>query len=500
MVDFICERARGLGLLVLPLVMLTLLVVGCDAPTPPVPDATLAITNVTLIDGANPEPQANMTVLVDGEQIVAVGPSSDVVPAEGTERLDGEGRFLIPGLWDMHVHLAMGEPEMDVDRQLDLHLAHGVVGVRDMGSDWQKVEALRQQLAEGVIQGPKIVSSGPFVNGPQAEQPGALPVANEAEARQAVRSLASMGVDFVKVQAGLSQESYQAVVDEARQLQLPVHGHIPDALTAMEVSAAGQRTIEHVSPAIASDGALFFSTSAKEDALRQELVDITAAQGSEGADRQALAIRNRTLQQDLIATYDEEKASRLFDALRANDTWVVPTLAWSRSYLPPDDTWTADLPLAVLPEATQQRWAGIYERFFVNATEEKLAGYQRIADGSLALVGNLHQAGVGLLAGTDSPSGYVIPGFSLHQELEMLVASGLSPGEALAAATTGPATLLGQLATRGTIEVGKVADLVLLTANPLQDIRHSRKIESVVLAGQVLARSRLDQLLAAPTP
>ncbi len=496
MADSTFERPRCLVLL------LSILVIGgCQGSTQsPVPPATLAITHVTLIDGVHDEAQTNMTVLVDGDRIVAVGPADELVAAEGTPQLNGEDRFLIPGLWDMHVHLAMGEPEIEPSRQLELYLAHGVVGVRDMGSEWQQIQTLRQRVADGEVRGPKIVSSGPFVNGPQAEQPEVLSVTDEAEARQAVQSLVAMGVDFVKAQAALSREAYLALVDEARLNDLPVHGHIPDALTALEVSAAGQRTIEHVSPAIASDAGMFFSTSANEQELRQELMDLAAARGRDDADPQALATRYRALQQSLVATYDEAKGSELFAALRANETWVVPTLVWSRAYVPPNDQWPTDLPLDLLPVASRQRWEGIYERYFAGANPEKLTGYQRLDDGSRSLVGALHRAGVGVLAGTDSPFGYVIPGFSLHQELEMLVLAGLSPGEALATATSSPAKLLGQLATRGTIEVGKVADLVLLTANPLEDIRNSRKIDSVVIAGTSLSRAELDGVLATSAP
>ncbi len=448
---------------------------------------------MTVIDGAEARPE--MTVLVDGERIAAVGPASELVVAEGVPAVDGGGRFLIPGLWDIHVHLANEEaPAIPPERQLALYLAHGVVGVRDMGSDWQKIEALRERLAAGEIEGPEIVSPGPYVDGPQPAAPAVVPVADAGEARAAVRDLVERGTDFVKLQANLSRDAYLAAVDEAGQLGAAVHGHVPDAMTALEVAAAGQQTIEHVSPALPSDGAIFFSCSAREDELRRELAAIAADRAAEGADRQRLGERTRALQRALVESYDEEKAAALFAALREHGTRVVPTLVWSRTYSPPGPELPADLPAGVMPPAMRERWQGIWDGYFERAGPERLALSGQIAEGSLALVGALHEAGVGILAGTDSPFGFVLPGFSLHQELELLVAAGLTPGEALGAATRGAAELL-DLEGRGAIEAGQRADLVLLEADPLADVANSREIAAVVAGGELYSRSDLDRLL-----
>lgn len=470
-------------------------VTGCGEAPPAVPSATLAITGVTLIDGVGGAGRPDVTVLVDGDRIVAVGPAAELPPPPSAEVVDGRGRFLIPGLWDAHVHLA-GEaaPAIPPEHQLALYLVHGVVAVRDMGSDWQRIAELRERLASGELVGPEIVAPGPFVDGPQDPGPAVRPVADAAEARQAVRELAELGVDFVKVQARLPREAYHAVIEEARSVGLPVHGHVPDALSAQEVSAAGQRTIEHVSPALPSDGAIFFSISSREAELRAELAALAAGAG--GEDRARRAARNAALQAALIDDSSAQRTDELAEQLRTKGTWVVPTLIWSRSYLPPSPDLAPDLPRDVLPEAVRERWSGIYARYFENATPEKLALNRRIADASIELVGALHRAGVGLLAGSDSTFGFVLPGFALHQELELLVAAGLSPAEALRAATRGPAELLGQGADRGTVETGKLADLVLLAADPLADVRNTRTIVGVIDAGVHHDRDELDRRMA----
>ncbi len=469
---------------------------ACDPPPEP-PPATLAITGVTLIDPAREGAREQMTVLVDGEKISAVGPAADLEPPAGIPVVDGTGRFLIPGLWDMHVHLAHEEePAIPPERQLPLYLAHGVVGVRDMGSEWARIEALRARLATGELRGPEIVSPGPFVDGPQPAGPVVVPVAGDQEAREAVRALVQQGVDFIKVQANLPREAYLAAVDEATTLGKEVHGHVPDAMTVPEVSAAGQRTVEHVSPALPSDGAIFFSCSAREDELRRELADIAAARAAEGADRQQLAERTRALQRALVESYDEAKAAELFAALATGGTRVVPTLIWSRTYSPPTAELPADLPSDVLPEATRERWQGIWEGYFARATPENLALNRTVADGSTAMVRALKDAGVGVLAGTDSPFGFVLPGFSLHQELELLVAAGFTPGEALAAATRDAADFLGRASEAGTVEAGKRADLVLLDADPLADVSNSRKIHAVIAGGTLYTRADLDAMIA----
>jgi imidazolonepropionase-like amidohydrolase len=474
------------------LLALAVLLTACT----PSPSATLAITGVTLIDGTGRGPRGPVTVLVDGERIAAVGPAAEVVVPAGAEVVDGAGRFLIPGLWDAHVHLAYDpdEPFAPEDR-LPMYLAYGVVGVRDMGSDPERIAALEAAVASGEVPGPAIVSPGPYLDGPQPERSAVVPVATAEEARAAARRLMSGGADFLKVQAGLSRDAYFAILEEASALGVPVYGHVPDALTAAEVARAGQRSTEHLSPALPSDGAIFFSCSAREEELRRELAAIDAAREAGDADREELRERTRALQRALLDSYDEEKAVALFATLRAEGVRVVPTLVWSRSYSPPDPELPDELALGVLPPAERKRWQEIWERYFDTADADTLELNARLDLASRDLAGDLHHAGVTLLAGSDSTFGFVLPGDSLHRELELLVAAGLSPEEAIVAATRSVAEVLGRLGDAGTVEAGKVADLLLLDADPLADVRNTRGIRAVVRGGVLRRRADLDRML-----
>ena len=451
----------------------------------PAADPPLAITGVTVIDATGASPRAGFTVLVRDGRIAALGPADSVTVPAGARRLDGAGKFLIPGLWDMHLHLAVApEPRLAEDVMLPLLLRHGVVGVRDMGGDFDRIESLRAAIAAGTLAGPRIVAPGPFVDGPQDRSATVIPVRNEAEALSAVRDLKARGVDFVKVQAGLSREAWQAVGAESRRLGIPFAGHVPDAVSASEIPGSGQRTIEHISPALPGDAALLFACSRRETELRAELLALTADTKATREERRA---RRRALQAALLDGYDEARAQALFARLKAEGVAVVPTLVWSRTQLPQSETdLGGDVPLLGVPKEMADRWTSQRRSAVAGLTPEAFTLFRRIADHSRLVVGALHRAGVTLLAGTDAIDAFVVPGFALHQELELLVQAGLTPMEALQTATREPARFLGLEAERGTIEVGKAADLVLLEADPLADIRNTRRVVTVVLRGRVI--------------
>jgi len=458
---------------------------------------SLAFTHVTVIDATGKPAQPDMTVVVTAERITALGKTGRVKIPPDAEVVDASGKFLIPGLCDMHIHLTI-TPDQAVSRDviLPMLVAHGVTTVRDMGGDWQRIQQLRQEIASGKVTGPRIIAPGPFVDGPQQASAAVMPVSNEAEAQQAVRKLQAQGVDFIKVQSGLSLDAYLAVVAEAKGLSIPVEGHVPEAFSAMEVVRAGQRSIEHISPVLPGDAGLPLACSAKEAELRAELAELNRAVQQPNADRQQLRTKQRALQAQFFSTYSKEKAAALFAAMIKNKTWSVPTLIWSKTFAPlSENDLPADLPIKSIPPALRDRWATRRSNVVKASTPEDFAFRNMIFEKSRDFVRELHHAHVPLLAGTDAIDAYVLPGFSLHQELELLVAAGLTPMEALQAATRDPAQFLGVLNSRGTIETGKIADLVLLTENPLSDIRHTRRIAGVVLGGKYLAEAALRQLL-----
>lgn len=460
---------------------------------------SVAITNVTLIDGTDAPPRAGMTVLISDGRIAAVG--RDMTLPSEARRVDGTGKFLIPGLWDMHVHLA-NQPDQRLTSEImaPVFVAHGVVGVRDMGSDFDVVKRLRDEILSGKISGPRIVSPGPMIDGMQEAGPAVYPVETDDQARKAVREIAERGVDFVKVQALLEPPVWRAVLAESAAAGLNVVGHVPEAVSAFDVPGSGQRTIEHVSPALPGDAAIFIACSSVEAELRAEMLSIRAEAGREGADIDALRRRQRTLQERITETYDTARGESLFRKMKENGVTCVPTLIWSSTFRPGS---TADpslsLPMQLIPGPLKKEWAARFEYYVVNSTTESQALHRKFATRSLELVGAMKRAGVMIVAGSDSIDAHVVPGLSLHQELELLVRAGLSPLEALHAATSNGARLLGKLDQWGTIEAGKVADAVLLDADPLADIRNTRRIASVIVNGKLIDRAELDSLLARTT-
>jgi imidazolonepropionase-like amidohydrolase len=441
---------------------------GEDAP----PEA-LAITGVTVIDATGAPARPGMTVVVIGDRITAVGKSGDVRVPEGARVVDGKGKYLIPGLWDMHVHTA-------VPSYLLLYLANGVTGVRDMHAvSRDAILGMRSQVESGKELGPRIVAAGPLVDGPKPLVPGSLVAADAQEGREAVRKLKMMGADFVKVYTKLPREAYLAIVDEAKKQGLPFTGHVPESISAAEASDLGQKSIEHLA-------GVDLACSEKEDELRRESVAAMAK-----ADNQAVKEVAGRIVARAADSFSDKKAQDLFARFVRNGTWQVPTLTIMRSLASLDDPqFTADPRVKYMPPDFRSYWSS-------KPSPEAAASLKRWYRRSTGLVRAMHRAGVPFLAGTDTSNPFVFPGFSLHDELALLVSEGgFTPMEALQAATRDPARFLGREKDLGTVEPGKLADLVLLDADPLADIHNTTKIASVVANGRLLPRDRLDRMLA----
>lgn len=462
---------------------------------------SLAVTHATVIDATGRPPLPDATVLIAGDRITAVGPAAEVAVPPGTRLVDARGKFLIPALWDMHVHLA-NQAEADLPSALlaRLLLAHGVVGARDMGGDWDRIVALRRAIAASEFHAPEILSPGPFLDGPHDPDPIFVSVLGAADAPAAVAKVVGLGVDFLKVQSGLSREAHAALASEANRLGLPFVGHIPEALTALEVVRTGQLSIEHVSPALPGDAGLMRGCSAAEDRLLREIAEWNAYVARPDADREEARRRQREIQSLHLDPWDRGRMATLFREMKERGTRAVPTLIWSRSFRPlaPEDDGRG-IPMELFPAAFRERVLAGRRRYLDATPPPVLELNRRIAARSADLVGELQRAGVPILAGTDTTDAFVVPGFSLHQELELLVGAGLSPLAALQAATIAPARFLGRETQQGTVEAGKRADLVVLDANPLEDIRNTRRIFALVAGGSLADRAALDRLLAPGT-
>jgi len=456
-------------------VKLFLLAVVCSAQS-------LVIQNVTIIDATGADPRPGMSVAIENGQITAIDKKLDA--PKGADIVDGTGKFLIPGLWDMHVHI--GAPEVF----FPLLVANGITGVREMFTGIP-MRTIREWRTHADV--PRIVAPG-FLDGPLMIQPppGAFAVANATQARMAVRALAETGVDFLKVYNSVPRDAYFAIAHEARAVGIPFVGHVPEAVSTGEASDAGQLSEEHLIN-------ILLDCSTNSDALRAARVATMTSDKITGEARlRAMAWPDPD---GLFDTYSEEKAGRLFAKFVKNGTWQTPTLVVLAGFARArDEDFTHDPRRLFLPKQWTDSWdprVTFYLRDLSAADYDALhLRMQALLERYKKLVGDMRKAGVEFLAGTDS-SGWnpVLPGFGLHEELALLVEAGLTPMEALQSATRNPARYLNKLDEMGTVEVKKAADLMLLNANPLEDIHNTQKIEAVVMRGRYFPRKDLDAML-----
>ena len=443
--------------------------------------SALVLQHVTVIDGTGRAPQSDQTVVIAGGRITAIGPASRIKFDRAAKVVDARGKFLIPGLWDMHVHIAgvNADPAWSKDVLLPLLLANGVTGIRDMGGDLDVLLSWKGDVEAGSLLGPHIYASGPWLAAHGRKTPEQYPVANAEEARAAIRDLKQRGADFIKIISLPSREVFFAVADEAKKQNISFVGHLPFEIGAAEASNAGMRSIEHF---LYSGFAL--SLSSQEEELRKRLVE---------AERKGDSAAWEAIAHEADATHSPEKAASLFQILKKNGTWITPTIA-SLDITSHPDAWKLDDPnLDFVPPSLAKEWRNSFNDAQM---KEHAAWLGRQAANDWKLAGDLHGAGIPLLVGSDSLDPFVFPGESLHRELAEFVQAGFTPLEALQAATHGAAQFLGREKDFGTVEVGKTADLVLLDANPLENISNTRKILAVIRNGQYLNRAALDALLA----
>jgi imidazolonepropionase-like amidohydrolase len=441
----------------------------------------IALTHVTVIDSTANSPRTDQTVVIDNGHIVEMLPSARGKLPKGARIIDGQGKFLIPGLWDMHVHVAglNADPAWSKQVLLPLLVANGVTGVRDMGGDLDALLAWRREIENGTLVGPHIVASGPFLVSSGKKTAEQYPVANVDEARAAVSDLKRRGADFVKIISLPSKEVFFAVADEAKKQGIPFAGHLPFQVSAVEASNAGIRSIEHL-----LYSAFSLSFSSKEEDLRARLI---------AAEEKGDSVAWEQIAHESDATYDKDRAATLFQTLKRNGTWVTPTLASLDITAHPED-WSADDPqLAFVPPVLAQQWRDSLQDAQM---KERAAWLARQAANDWRLTGELHEARIPLLVGSDSLDPFVFPGESLHRELVELVRAGLTPAEALGAATSGAAKFLGREKDLGSVEIGKQADLMLLDGSPLENIANTQRIAAVIRDGNYLDRAALDKLLA----
>jgi imidazolonepropionase-like amidohydrolase len=455
------------------------------------PAASLALTHVTVIDMTGAPAQADMTVIVTGDRITALGPTGKVALPEGAQVLEAKGKYLIPGLWDLHVHFGSNE------KFLPFYPARGVTGVVSMADSLATLRTFRQQIAEGQLDGPRILASaGQIVDGPRPVWEGSFVAATEEEGRAAVAKLQEDGSDFVKVYDRLPRAAYFGIVAEARKRGIPVAGHMPMALSAAEIAEAGQKRIEHLF-------GIPLACSSQEKELRAEVLEALRREDPANAPPADAASKPkppstftvyREAERKAFESYDPAKADALFRSFAKHGTRVVPTLTVVRGSLFSSDPASLEDPrLRYMPAGLVGWWKSLAGKSPLTA--EQRADREARFNRHLELVGAMHRAGVEILVGTDTPNPYCFPGFGVHDELAWLVKAGMTPMAALQAATRQAANFLGKLDSFGTVEKGKVADLVLLDANPLDNIQNTQQIAAVVMGGRLLQGKALQEMI-----
>jgi hypothetical protein len=449
------------------------------------PDAlgqSLVFTRVTVIDATGAMPKPNMTVVIKDNLIASIGQSRKVRVPRAALVVNAKGKFLIPGLWDMHVHTS--------DKSfLKLFIANGITGVRDMGGSPKEFELLQQwraQIKNKTLVGPRIVAAGTHVDGPKpTSRPNSLNAASADEGRQGVDLLKRRGADFIKVYSMLPREAYFAIADEAKRQKLPFAGHVPASISATEASDAGQQSMEHLF-------AVLTACSSDEVRLRNEVETAVAKRGFLIFVQAEIAA-----QLGALNTYDAKKAAALFTRFVQNNTWQVPTLAgWQTLAIDDVSHFNSGRRLKYIPQEKIETWKSQRTNLLMSLGAEYSSRRRELFDKQLNVVGEMHRAGVPLMTGTDTAAPFLYPGFSLHDELTLLVQAGLTPMAAVQAATRNPAEFFGLLDSLGTVEQGKIADLVLLEADPIQDIRNTRRIAAVVIDGKLLTKKTLRKMLA----
>jgi hypothetical protein len=460
------------------------------------PSSTVVIRDVTIVDVRDGSLQPERTVLVSGNRILAIGQNGEIAMPKEAEIVVAAGGFLIPGLWDMHVHsvsnVAVDKSKHGIaaqDWHFPLFLAHGVTGVRNMNDGTADLtlelsNSIKRRLDQGDLRGPpRFISAGPSLDGDPPLGSNPIVVRTAADARSAVKQLAANGADLVKVYENLSRKAYFAIIDEARSTNIPVDGHLPFRMTPEEVASAGQRTVEH-------PDALAVGCSIRAAGERKRFAAVMDGYKSLSESDRFLAMFRHV--RALYDTRDSATCASAIEAFRRNGVAVTADLVAYHHVVNAEQILGDEARMQLVPEEILRNWK---ERFATEAFREFQSILRPVVPLELENIRLLKGSGVLLLAATDVGVPLQVPGISLHVELERLVEAGLTPLEALQAATLNPARVLEITGELGTVEPGKLADLVLLDANPLVDIRNTKKIRAVVADGRLYRRTDLDRLV-----
>ncbi len=460
---------------------------ACKGPAAPHPEAAISITNVSIIDVVDGKVSEDMTIVVQGNVITRIGRGKELKPPKHAKAIDAEGKYIIPGLWDMHAHTSS---EPNTRKVLyPTFIANGITGIRVMSADcfdpcWEltlsieQSRKIQQDVREGTLLGPRALLASTYIHGAKPGEPSTVRAPGTMQhGKELVQLLVDRGVDFIKIYDELPREAYFGIAGEAQRQGMPIAGHVPTAVKASEASDAGQKSIEHC-----CEGNLFEECSTQEERLREQVT--TLIQSREPKNMNQLVL-------ELVKNYDEAKCQEVFRKFLENGTWFLPNLLAAETDQTIRSEWRTDARLKYVPKSELKWW---YED--EKGTREFYGpSYPEIRKKRFEIVQAMNKAGVNLLAGSDCGIYGVFYGSGLHDELALLVEAGLTELEALQTATINAATYANRADSLGVIEEGRLADFVLLEANPLENIHHTQRIFALMANGQYFDRKSLDAVL-----
>jgi hypothetical protein len=471
------------------------LLTGCQTMDVPAERVDVAILNVTVIDPQSDRVLQHHNVFISDERIVAVTPAKGRKSLAAARSIDGTGRYLIPGLVDMHAHLFLPEP---ATTSLNLFLANGVTAIREMSSDcWaiagatkgciEAYRTLQAQVRSGKTPGPEMLQlTSTMVMGPSRlklpKGPAFAVPTDEAAGRTLAGHLVGRGIDLIKTHDSIPMSAFAGLMAEANRQRVGVVGHIPFAAGSLGAARLGYRSIEH-----ARD--LLYDCSRYGPEFRKR--EAAVADGVAGASRPPGIERL----QRTVAEFSARDCADLLKGLAATGVYYVPThVTREMEALADDPRYRADPARKYILRKRNADWESDLKQTAALPGEERRA-LRAFFEHGLKITGLAHRAGIPIMAGSDSNDTMIVPGFSLHRELELLGRAGLSPMDVLRSATSVPANYLNRESELGGISPGRRADLVLLSANPLEQIRNTRSIQAVIARGRVFDRGQLDALL-----
>lgn len=436
---------------------------------------TVLIENIHIVDVEKGTLLKNRNVLISNDVITSITERKNKNRPKADTVIDGTGKYLMPGLWDMHTHT------WNDATTFPLLIANGITGIRGMFDEMKNINQWREKMAAGTTTGPAIYAAGPIVDRPKPVWPGSVAVKDAATGRRTVDSLKNkLKVDFVKVYSLLSRESYFAIADECKKQNISFAGHVPNEVTVLEAANAGQKTQEHLYGfiEIASDSADYWF------------------QYQQGKIKDSAFLKRSYRKDFLYRTYNEQKLKTVLQKIKQTNTWICPTLTVNRGIAYVNDTTLLNDPRMVyMGTFIKNFWDARQDFRFKSWTEKDFEQSRYEFELKLKIVKLIHNAGIPLLAGTDYPNPHCYIGFGLHDELEWLVKAGLTPAEALKTATINPAKFMNIADKNGTVAINKKANLVLLAKNPLEQISNTKTIEMVLLNGQVFTAVQLQAMM-----